>query len=373
MASGANLAGAAHLVMLPANVIPMDPQPAVFDAMLDGWMRQQRVRSLKDETIEARRRLVRRLFEYSNLYPWQWTVAELEAFIDQAGGSRRLADSTVRGYEVELRLFLEYVTDARYGWPTTCLERFGQAPQQLLHERNTTRHRNEFEGHPGRRPLTYDEVQLLFDAADARVEQVRALGRKGVAAALRDAALLKVVYAYGLRRREAGGLDLVDRRRNPKAPQFGQCGAWFVRWGKGCAGGPPRRRTVLTVPEMDWVVQVVEEYLAAVRPLFSPGSHPAVWVTERRGRLSVRGIDEAFERCRVLAHLPEELDLHSLRHSYVTHLLEFGYPERFVQDQCGHTYASSTAIYSGVGDEYRNRILLDGLRQTSPRWWEEEV
>jgi site-specific recombinase XerD len=83
-----------------------------------------------------------------------------------------------------------------------------------------------------------------------------------------------------------------------------------------------------------------------VRPLLAAGGHPAVWVTERCGRVSVRGLDRAFEEAREAAGLPGELDLHALRHSYVTHLVEFDYPERFVQDQVGHAYASTTAIYT---------------------------
>jgi hypothetical protein len=63
------------------------------------------------------------------------------------------------------------------------------------------------------------------------------------------------IYAFGLRRREACGLDLGDLRRNPKAPAFGRYGALFVRWGKSSAGSPPKRRTVLLVPEMDWVIE----------------------------------------------------------------------------------------------------------------------
>ncbi len=55
---------------------------------------------------------------------------------------------------------------------------------------------------PGRRPLTYDEVQALFDAVDGRVERARGLGRKGALTAMRDAALLKTVYAFGLRRND---------------------------------------------------------------------------------------------------------------------------------------------------------------------------
>lgn len=59
-------------------------------------------------------------------------------------------------------------------------------------------------------------------------------------------------------------------------------------------------------------------------------------------------------------------------HSYVTHLVEFGYPERFVQDQVGHAYASTTAIYTGVSDEYRNRLLQRMLKERHAELWEDD-
>jgi site-specific recombinase XerC len=60
------------------------------------------------------------------------------------------------------------------------------------------------------------------------------------------------------------------------------------------------------------------------------------------------------------------------RHSYITHLIEFGYPERFAQDQAGHSYASTTAIYTGVSDEFRNRLLAKALREKHARAWEDQ-
>jgi site-specific recombinase XerD len=174
-----------------------------------------------------------------------------------------------------------------------------------------------------------------------------------------------------MRRRENVGLDLADLRRNPKAPQYKRHGALFVRWGKSSKGSQPKRRTVFTVPEMDWIVDVLDHYLTEVRPRFDVGTHPAIWVTERSGRLSRRSANEAFEAARQAADLPEELDLHCLRHSYITHLVEFDYPERFVQDQAGHGYASTTAIYTGVSDEYRNRLLHKKLGQRFSGIWED--
>lgn len=328
---------------------------------------------MQEDTVAARRRIVRRFAEFTNQYPWEWTAGEVEAFFDDL--RRRdvpLAPSTGRSYQVMLRLFLDFVTDARYGWAEQCERRFGSAPVQLLHEWNTVAHRLDYEGEPARRPLSYDEMQALFDAADGLVDTARALGRKGGLTAQRDAALLKCVYAFGLRRRESWGLDLADLGRNPQAPGFGRFGSLFVRHGKGTAGSQPKRRTVLLVPEMDWVVEVLAGWLDEVRPLLGPGAHPALFVTERRGRMSLRGIDTAFTRARAAAGLDERLDLHCLRHSHITHMIEFGYPEKFVQDQVGHAYASTTALYTGVGDEFRNRLIVNALQQRHGELWREQ-
>ena len=329
--------------------MPLNPQRAVFEGMLAGWARQQRTRFLReDATIGPRAALVRRLAEFTGQYPWEWQPAEAEAFISHLrSGTRPVTVSTARGYETALRMFCEYVTDPRYEWPEVCGERFGRRPVQIFHEWNSVAHVTEYEGAAGRRPLTYDEVQALFDAADGRAEQIRARGRKGALAALRDAAVLKTVYAYGLRRREASGLDLADLRRNPKAPQYGRYGGLFVRWGKASRGSPPKRRTVLTVPEMDWITGVLEHWISEVRPAFEPGIAGGA-VGHRAGQppVSARAIDDAFAAASKAAGLPAELDLHCLRHSYITHLVEFDYPERFVAEQAGHRYASTTAIYT---------------------------
>jgi integrase len=138
--------------------------------------------------------LVRRFAEYTNQYPWQWEPAEVEAFIV----SLPIALSTARNYQNCLRMICQFLTDARYGWPAKCLEVFGAVPRQILHEPNTISHVADYEGDPGRRPLSYDEVQALFDAADERVEEIESRHRKGALTAMRDSAMLKAIYAFGL-------------------------------------------------------------------------------------------------------------------------------------------------------------------------------
>lgn len=352
--------------LFDAQVRHLDPEQAVFEAMLVGWATQQQARQLKRSTIQARTYLIRRFAAYTNDYPWQWSSTEAEEFFATLSAST--TPSTVRSHQAALRLFLAYLVDPNYEWIELCQKQFGAVPRQILHDWNSYHHVTEFEGHPSRRPLSYDEVQALFDAADGLAKQARSFGRKGAATAQRDAVVLKTVYAFGLRRRELWGLDLADLRANPQIADYGRLGAVFIRWGKSSKGSPPKRRTVLLVPEMDWLVPAVNQWLDELRPAFGAQHHPALWLTERLGRMSMRSINRAFQTAREAAGLPEELDLHSLRHSYVTHLIEFDYPEKFVQDQVGHEYASTTAIYSGVSDEYRLRMLQRSLTRDRYRW-----
>lgn len=285
--------GSAHLV-LADNVVHLDPASAVFEAMLEAWRRQQSARFLKDSCIAPRLRLMRRLVDFTGLYPWQWTPAEGEAFIDDLRNRERPRKvSTVRAYEVEINLFLEFLCDTRYGWAGECEKRFGEVPQLIFHEGNSVVHRVDYEGDPRRRPLTYDEIQASFAAAEARPGKIAGRGVKGALCAARDAAVIKTIYAFGLRRTETSKLDLVDLRCNPKLPQLHGVGSVTVRFGKASKGSPPKRRSVLLVPEMDWAVDVLEEWLTELRPRFSPGKirrcgSPSGWAGSRRARSTRR-------------------------------------------------------------------------------------
>lgn len=169
-------------------VVHLDEPAAVFEGMLTGWERQQKSRMLGEATIRSRLALLRRFTDFADSYPWSWTPGDVEDFtISLTSGASKLAPSTIRGYHLSLRMFCDYLTDARYEWPRQCRDRFAQVPSQVCHEWNTVAHLNEYEGRPERRPLTYDEVQRLFDFADDRVERISRSGRKGALAALRDA------------------------------------------------------------------------------------------------------------------------------------------------------------------------------------------
>ncbi len=343
--------------MLP-RVRPLRLEETVFDAMLDGWCAQQASRHLEPKTIEQRVHLVRRAVRHLGEWPWEWTALAVEEFIvDLASG--RLARSTMRSYQGSLKVFLDYVSDGHYPWSTICEREFGRRPQQLFDHLNLARHLTELEGDPGNRPLTRAELAQFFEFCDQQVAERQRHQRKGALAAFRDAVVFKLLYAWGLRRGEASMLDLVDFGPNPAMPAVGRFGSVRVRFGKGSKGSGPRYRVVLTV--FDWAPRVLVQYLERVRPLYGRDHHPALFLTERGGRLQRAYIGRRFAEYRDRLGLPGELSAHCLRHSHITHLIEDGWDGAFVQAQAGHKFGSTTALYAGVSSDYKNQVLLANI------------
>ncbi len=308
-----DLAGAAHLELV-SGVLQLRPEDAMFEAMLRGWRAQQTARGLREDTIAPRERLVRRFLEFTNEYPWNWGSPHVEEWTQSLVAEQRLAPSTIRGYQTDLRLFSEYLCDGRYGWAGACESEFGPGahPVPVCHEWNTIAHLNGYEGQPEARPFSREELQRFLDYADDQVDRAVCAKRKGALAAYRDATLFKVIYAWGLRRTETSRLDVADWGRNPAAPEFGRYGMLHVRYGKAKRGQPPRRRNVASL--MGWAVEAVADYVENIRPKFGCAGHPALWVTERGGRIRPPEINARFEAYRDALGLHPALVVHSLRH-----------------------------------------------------------
>jgi integrase/recombinase XerC len=341
-------------------VRPLRMNEAVFEAVVAGWLAQQSARHFAESTKRGAVALVRRFRAETGLWPWQWGAIHVDEWLeDLANPPKRRSVGTLRSYQGVLRAFLDYLTDERYPWVAICEVEFGVRPVQVLDERNTICHVVEYEGQPGRRPLSREELAMFFDHCDARVSDRRARRRKGSLAAFRDAAMFKTIYAWGLRRGETASLDITDFSRNAHRPSFGAYGSLSVRYGKASRGSAPKRRNVLSV--FDWSVEVIEQYVEEVRPLYGFDGG-ALWLTERGGRLSREFVTERFSEYRDELGFPPELTPHALRHSYVTHLIEDGFDELFVRMQVGHRFASTTALYTGVSGDYKNEAMGRALR-----------
>ena len=138
--------------------------------------------------------------------------------------------------------------------------------------------------------------------------------------ALRNRALLELVYSAGLRSAEAVGLDLgdVDFEREHV----------HIRQGKG---GKDR-----VVPLGEEAALWTARYLREARPALSRSCEPALFVSTRGHRLDTSTLR------RLVPHP------HRLRHAFATHLLEGGADLRVIQELLGHASLSTTQVYSHV-------------------------
>lgn len=231
--------GSARLV-LASGVVHLDESAAVFGAMLEGWQRQQQSRLLVEGTITSRLLLLRRFADFAEGFPWEWTAGDVEDFtVSLVSGSDRLAASTIRGYHLTLRLFCDYLLDGRYGWVAACEERFGAIPSQVCHDYNTVAHLSEYEGRPGRRPFTYEELQHLFDFLDTRVETVCRSGRKGALAALRDAQMVRPVMPLGCGAGSCASWTWLTCGRTGRCRSGARSGRCTCATARGCVVGRP--------------------------------------------------------------------------------------------------------------------------------------
>lgn len=346
------------------SAVPMlHPDEQVWEEMLDGWRKQQLARNLAFQTIEQRERLVRRFQDSIGEYPWSWSAAHADEFFGDRRAIHGNARSTLRSYENALRLFCDYTISPDYNWAEVCEHLFGTHPIQICHEWNTAAHVQESERGPRKRAFTKTELQALFDRADDEVARIVQLGRKGWLAAFRDATLLKVAYAYGLRWNEVRHVATYDFSPNPAAPEFGKFGVLNVRFGKAMKGSAHKQRSVLTV--FKWGVEILEDWLE--RGLPHSRSTTDLFTSERGLFVSDSTMNARFCRYREELGFGAGLDFHSLRRSYVTHLIEDGWDPRFVQEQVGHEYSSTTGLYTSVSSDYRTRTLRRVLDNTVSR------
>jgi site-specific recombinase XerD len=358
--------GSASLVLLPG-LAYLDEEKTVFEGMLAGWQAQRLGgRNLRAASVRAGQRIVRRFRESSGEFPWRWSAAIFDEWMEDLVSVRRLAPSTIRNYQNATAQFCDFICSPHYGWAQECEGRFGAHPVQVCTDWNTTRHIQDHEGSFKRRPLTRAELQGFFDYADGQVGVRLDSGRKGTFAAYRDATLFKVAYAWGLRAAEVAGLDVTDFYRNPHAPEFGAYGMVLVRNGKTSRGGAAKRRSVATLH--GWAADVVKDYVENIWPLIRAETSNALWVSERGVRISAVQVSRRFAEYRDELGMDRVLSPHALRHSYVTHLTEDGVDPLFIQRQVGHAYQATTAIYTAVSGDFANTMMrkaITGLLQAA--------
>ncbi len=125
---------------------------------------------------------------------------------------------------------------------------------------------------------------------------------------------------------------------------------------------------------MRWAAEAVAEWVDDVRPAHGKVAGPMLWPTERGERISPDQINARFAAYRDALGFDAGLrGPHCLRHAYITHLLEDGWDHLFVQQQVGHAWGSTTAVYTAVSSEFRNRTLRRALDRAAPTTRRDEM
>jgi len=178
--------------------------------------------------------------------------------------------------------------------------------------------------------LTPSRARRLPDAPKpAEIEEILEIVDGDTPLALRNRALLELMYSAGLRSAEAVALDLADVDFDREVVH--------VR-GKG---GKER-----VVPLGEEAALQLARYLRTGRPSLAAGANDAIFLSARGRRLDTSTVR------RLLRHP------HRLRHAFATHLLEGGADLRVIQELLGHASLSTTQIYSHV-DARRLRRVYD--------------
>ncbi|WP_226838551.1 tyrosine-type recombinase/integrase [Brevibacterium aurantiacum] len=353
--------GESSLYLAPG-VAFINEEEAVFAAMVEGWTDAQVGGRLnKRQSADSNVARAVALQEFTNEFPWNWTAGMFDEWMMHLISERKLMRSTLRVYQASIRAFCNYLISDHYTWAQQCEQRFGTHPTQIVHEWNSARHILDYEGRPGRRPLARDEVQRLFDHIDSSVDSRLDQHKKGALQVYRDATIMKVIYGWGLRADEVANLEVTDFYRNPHAPEFGDYGILQVQFGKGSHGSGKKRRSVLTLRA--GAVAALKAYVDEVWPTVRMSGSNLLWVTERGNRLQAKEITERFAVYRDEIRLDSVLSPHCLRHSYATHLAEEGFDPRFIQEQMGHQWGTTTGIYTHVTGNFMNTMMRQALEK----------
>ncbi|HWG56760.1 MAG TPA: tyrosine recombinase XerC [Gaiellaceae bacterium] len=181
------------------------------------------------------------------------------------------------------------------------------------------------------RTLSPGEVERLIDAAQGSTPR-----------ALRDRALVELMYGAGLRVSEALGLH----RRSVDLDE---------RLVRALGKGSKERVVPLGRP----AVEALRRYLAMGRPHLDTRNRPELFLNARGGPLTRAGAFLLLRRLAEKAGLdPARVHPHLLRHSFATHLLEGGADLRSVQEMLGHADLLTTERYTHVSDRRRRELYF---------------
>ncbi|MCR5766599.1 MAG: tyrosine recombinase [Treponema sp.] len=195
-----------------------------------------------------------------------------------------------------------------------------------------------------RKNIWVENVALLLDRPKAAHNLPKVLSPEQVDALLsgidtstlcgkRDEALFELIYSCGLRISEACDLKIINVHMDERL---------ILVHGKG-----DKERIV---PFGDRAAEKLEKYIKDVRPELVKGRNvPELFVNYQGKGISRKGVWKRFQELEKMSGV--EAKVHTLRHSFATHLLSGGADLRSVQELLGHSDLATTQIYTHVTAE----------------------
>lgn len=276
----------------------------------------------------------------------------LNQYLDHLSVERGLAANTVESYRRDLSRYLQFLNDSplesvveetidsfaaslRSGGPESKALSPTSVARAIVAVRGFHRFHARATGvvDPAKsvRPPTLSK-RLPKAISSAEVEALlEAAGIGGTPLAIRDRALLELLYATGARISEVIGVRLRDLDRNQRTVRL---------FGKGS-----KERIV---PVGSFALDAIEQYLVSSRPSLVRKEHGVLFVNANGGALSRQGAWLILKAASGRAGLGDRVSPHTLRHSYATHLLDGGADIRVVQELLGHASVTTTQVYTLV-------------------------
>ncbi|WP_064663179.1 tyrosine recombinase XerC [Pseudoalteromonas sp. MQS005] len=156
--------------------------------------------------------------------------------------------------------------------------------------------------------------------------------------AIRDKAMMELMYSSGLRISELVGANMQDiNARN---------GEILVR-GKGA-----KERLI---PVGSKALEALKKWLA-VRPLFMGANEHAVFLSSKKNRISVRQVRLRMQEWGIKQGISSQVHPHKLRHSFASHILESSGDLRAVQELLGHSSLSATQVYTHLDFQHLAKV-----------------
>ena len=288
-------------------------------------------------------------------------LAAVADFADYARDVRNRSSNTVKAYEADLRSLSSYVTtldeftlDTLRTWLADA-SRAGKARSTLARRTATARSFSTWATKQGLLPRDV-AARLVTSQSQRPLPTVVSATRAGdlveadttddahPAEALRDHAMLELLYATGIRVGELTGLNTGD--------------VDFARQTAKVTGKGNKQRTVpfgerASLAVQDWLEQGRGELAADTDALF---------VGSRGGRIDQRQVRRIVERAAERAGIAD-VSPHTLRHTAATHILEGGADLRVVQEMLGHSSLQTTQIYTHVSAQRLRKVY----EQAHPR------